>query len=139
MKFRIENLLTDQVLGVYDAKTAQQAIDAAYQDRGWKDFADARAQGATAAQEGEIAARHVDDEGLPVGRYIGYSPCWDDMSDDHLEAALKAAQKTWSEALKDWDAVRHEKHPGCREWVANESAFQQVDAISAEIQRRATQ
>jgi hypothetical protein len=71
-RYEVENMLTDIWLGTYDAPTAREAIDAAYRERGWKDFADARAKGATAAREHEIAARRVDDTGKAFGPYLGY-------------------------------------------------------------------
>ena len=73
MRWIVENHLTDNVLGLYEADSAREAIDKAYQARGWKDFADARNQRATAAEEHEIKARQVDDNGVQFGPFVGYS------------------------------------------------------------------
>jgi hypothetical protein len=68
----IENQLTDNVLGVFAGNTPEQAIDAAYQARGWASFADARAKRATAAEEHEIVARRLDSKGKEVGPFFHY-------------------------------------------------------------------
>jgi hypothetical protein len=73
MKWIVENHLTDVTIGVVEADSAREAIDAAYQAKGWKGFADAREQRATAAQEHEIMARRIDENGVEFGPYLGYA------------------------------------------------------------------
>lgn len=71
-RWLVINTLTDNSLGVHEAATPGEAIDAAYRAAGWLDFADARAQKATAAEVHEIQAREVDGEGREVGPYFPY-------------------------------------------------------------------
>lgn len=71
-RWLVENQLTDNRIGVVEADTAREAIDKAYQAKGWKSFADARERRATAAEEHEIVARLLDDDGNEVGHFIGY-------------------------------------------------------------------
>ena len=72
-KWIVENHLTDVVIGVVEANSARDAIDAAYRAKGGQSFADAREQRATAAEEHEIKARQIDADGNEHGPYLGYS------------------------------------------------------------------
>jgi hypothetical protein len=69
----VENHLTDNVIGVVQGDTAREAIDAAYQAKGWLSFTDAREKRATAAEEHEIKARRIDADGNEYGPYVSYS------------------------------------------------------------------
>lgn len=130
-RYAVENSLTDNRLGVYEAPDEASAIDAAYRARGWRDFADAREQHATAAQPGEVVARQIDERGFDtgpervrvirnfrfyeVGGRVFYSPSQEAMETDlraRRSYGFAPREVTWAEA---WAMKEVEAEPnGCR-------------------------